>query len=392
MKRPMPSMPPRTESLDLRWHFFSRQAAALECADSLPTDVQAQVWSVEHDEQGGGKRSYIVASCEAFWRRYRRMMPPDRHHYEIIRESRPCHLYFDLEFCTVANPQSDGELMVRTLCREIRAALGDSFFDGRCPQCRIVDLDSTTALKFSRHLIVRVNGAAFADSSHVGSFVRSMLASLARRRLDEPLVGALFVAPKASDVPRKPTAAVKASFVDTSVYTRNRCFRLCTLVDPRPDACYNLRLPAHPALSCRLPSGSARALCAALRPTARPTVAPPALPAQTSRARPERAPSYSSPACRPRISYSSPRRTSDGPSSSRWPPTCRRATSCSGRRRARRRTEACSEGFASPWEGCTCLRRETTCCRFHCRSHRRLTRLETAARTVSPSTQAATSS
>ena len=222
-------MEPAAELPGRGWHFFSRQQAALECADSLPSEVQAQVWSVEHDEQFSGKRSYIVASRDAFWRRYRRMMARDRHYYEIIRDSRPCHLYFDLEFCSVANPHSDGEQMVRTLCSEIRTALGVAFFDGRCPQCQIVDLDSTTTLKFSRHLIVRMNGAAFSDSSHAGSFVRGLLVSLSRRRADEPSIAALFVAPKASDVPRKPTAAAHATFVDASVYTRNRCFRLCTL-------------------------------------------------------------------------------------------------------------------------------------------------------------------
>ena len=215
------------------WHLFSRQAAALEFADSLSSDRRAQVWSVEQEEDGG-KRSYIVASQEEFWRRYRRMLPHHRHHYEIIRESTPCHLYFDLEFCLVANPHIHGDSMVRTLCEEVRMALGDRYFDdGRCPPCHIVDLDSTTKSKFSRHLIVRISGAAFTDNSHVGSFVGDLLASLAKRRADEPSIAALFVAPKANELPRKPSAAAQVSFVDTSVYTRNRCFRLCTRAGPR---------------------------------------------------------------------------------------------------------------------------------------------------------------
>ena len=234
--------------LDLRWQFFTRQSAALECADS--SQSEAQVWSVEH-EGGAGKRSYIVASREAFWNRYRRMLPPQRHHYEILRESRPCHLYFDLEFCSVANPHSDGEAMVRTLCTEIRAALGEAFFDGSCPQCRIVDLDSTTAIKFSRHLIVRVTGAAFSDTSQVGIFVRGMLASLSQRRAHEPAIAALYIAPKASEKSRAPAAAADVTFVDTSVYTRNRCFRLCTPFRPCTPRAYTLWLCRHPVASPR---------------------------------------------------------------------------------------------------------------------------------------------
>ena len=44
---------------DLSWRSFCKQAAALEYADSLPSERQAQVWSLELD-QGKGKRSYIV--------------------------------------------------------------------------------------------------------------------------------------------------------------------------------------------------------------------------------------------------------------------------------------------------------------------------------------------
>lgn len=41
-----------------------------------------------------GKRFFVVATPEAFWRTYSRMPPATRHHYEIIREGHPCHLYF----------------------------------------------------------------------------------------------------------------------------------------------------------------------------------------------------------------------------------------------------------------------------------------------------------
>jgi hypothetical protein len=230
-------MPP-ADPPDVRWHFFSRQAAALEHADS---SSELQVWSLESSSQDQGKRSYIVASNEAFWRRYRSMIPHNRHYYEVIRAGRPCHLYFDLEYCRVANPQSDGDQMVRTLCSEVRTALGESYFNGRCPECRIVDLDSTTSRKFSRHVIVRISAAAFSNNVHAGSFVHALLSSLASRRADEPLIAALFVAPKASEAPRKPSAAANVCFVDTSVYTRNRCFRLCRLTGSQPSC--------HPELS-----------------------------------------------------------------------------------------------------------------------------------------------
>lgn len=42
-----------------------------------------------------GARNYIVASSwERFWRYYSCIADSQRHHYEIIREGSPCHLYF----------------------------------------------------------------------------------------------------------------------------------------------------------------------------------------------------------------------------------------------------------------------------------------------------------
>ena len=215
-------------ALDPRWRHFSKQAPALEHADSLPPEAQAQVWSLELDH-GKGKRSYIVANRSAFWQRYRGLHPRARHYYEIIRTSQPCHLYFDLEYSRATNPESRGEQMVATLCVEIRRFLSEQY-DGRHSVARIVDLDSTTAEKFSRHLVVRLDGAAFADNSHVGRFVHGLLSSLVMRREVEPRVAALFVAPPASS--RKPRSAAHVCFVDQSVYSRNRCFRLCTPLGP----------------------------------------------------------------------------------------------------------------------------------------------------------------
>ena len=205
------------------WRHFSKQAAALEHA---ALDPQDQVWSLELD-QGNGSRSYIVASREAFWLRYRAMHPPTpRHYYEVIRADQPCHCYFDLEFCRIANPESNGEQMVRILCNEVRTALEAHY--GKARPIRIVDLESSTPRKFSRHVVVRMDGAAFSNNREVGRFVHNLLSSLVERA-NEPPIKSLFVAPPAS---RKTCAAAQACFVDGSVYTRNRCFRICTPLRP----------------------------------------------------------------------------------------------------------------------------------------------------------------
>lgn len=42
---------------------------------------------------------------------------------QVVRERRPCHLYFDLEFVPAANPGIDGAAIVPRLLALLEAAL-----------------------------------------------------------------------------------------------------------------------------------------------------------------------------------------------------------------------------------------------------------------------------
>ncbi len=50
-----------------------------------------------------GRRTFLVASPQAFWQHYMHSCQHPRHFYEIIRQASPCHLYFDLEFMRACN-------------------------------------------------------------------------------------------------------------------------------------------------------------------------------------------------------------------------------------------------------------------------------------------------
>jgi hypothetical protein len=251
----LPLEPPRKRrfvaaTTDAGWHCFTHQAAALEFADA--TEAEA-VWALE--QAADGRRSYIVASREDFWRRYKTLQPPFRHYYELIRSGMPCHLYLDLEFCRRTNPNSDGERMIGTLMDEVARALAavigaEKGVDVPTPPWRVVDLDSSTPSKFSRHVIISLSdGTAFADNSHVGRFVHALCSSLARRRTTDPRIAELFLAPPQADTaadsgghqadleagetavmqqppPLLQRQRARVCFVDLSVYSRNRCFRL----------------------------------------------------------------------------------------------------------------------------------------------------------------------
>jgi len=100
----------------------------------------------------------------------------------------------------------------------------------------IVDLDSSTNTKFSRHLIVHMpTGELFADAVTCGIFVKRFIGRLAEDvatgemiHKSPTLANHLFLYAKElpEDDKGKTDERPKTCFVDTGVYTRNRIFRL----------------------------------------------------------------------------------------------------------------------------------------------------------------------
>eukprot|EP01102_Stenamoeba_stenopodia_P008282 TRINITY_DN2368_c0_g1_i2.p1 TRINITY_DN2368_c0_g1~~TRINITY_DN2368_c0_g1_i2.p1 ORF type:complete len:618 (+),score=173.73 TRINITY_DN2368_c0_g1_i2:244-1854(+) len=191
------------------------------------------------EKNANGKRKFIVATWEDFWREYKALEARDRHHYEIIRDGSPCNLYFDLEYPKQQSDQQQQssssptlasmvsileedldnerlELFVGFVIHRLKALVGVD-----CPRNMVVDLDSSTPLKFSRHLVFRLPGAAFKSSSDVGAFVSCVVQDLYELLPYNPDLKPLFVVPS-----KKPDATHDDLFVDQSVYGRNRNFRM----------------------------------------------------------------------------------------------------------------------------------------------------------------------
>ena len=207
------------------------------------------------ERHGDGRRAFVAASLEAFWAKYEALPAGHRHHYELIRADTPCRLYYDLEFSTETNPEFDGARAVDALARLTlerlasehgvgiarRPATTDTLatdgsdcdggssgnkVDPFDPKDVVAVLKSTGSeearKKFSRHLVFRLPGVAFASAAHCGEFVRRLHADMSSRRGSDPDCDAVFVRGEnaAKDAPRD------VSFVDLGVYTRNRAFRL----------------------------------------------------------------------------------------------------------------------------------------------------------------------
>lgn len=120
------------------------------------------------------------------------MRAEDRHYYEILREGLPCHLYYDVEYLYAANPHVDGELGITSLLALTAQALQEQHnvsFESE----DVVELDSSTEAKFSRHLIIHLPGAAFSDSVECGLFVRGVLDKAEDEWLADPRLAALMV-------------------------------------------------------------------------------------------------------------------------------------------------------------------------------------------------------
>ena len=183
-------------------HFFERfhtQAEAFECADARPA-LGMRVFAADKD--GSGAKQYVVATYRSFWRHYRHWEPSERHFAEVIREGTACRLYFDVEFPIGEHDDANaslalGNARVDDLLSRLDAALRARYGDRYRGPAEVLELDSCTAAKFSRHLIVP--NVVFRDTRHAGCFVRAIAREL-------------------------PPDAARC--VDLGVYTKNRCFRM----------------------------------------------------------------------------------------------------------------------------------------------------------------------
>ncbi|GMP24602.1 hypothetical protein CsSME_00001809 [Camellia sinensis var. sinensis] len=197
------------------WATFPRQDEAIKYAKE-----HAHVYVFSYQDHMNGQRRFLVSTYEEFWRRYKNMNPRFRHHYEVIQEGLPCHLYFDLEFNKRDNAEKNGDEMVDLLISVVFNVLFDKYsIQGEHDW--IVELDSSTEEKFSRHLIIRLQKTAFKDNSHAGAFVAEVCSRICSARESDGRLEKLLVS-KDSGSAGSPCQL----FVDTAVYSRNRCFRL----------------------------------------------------------------------------------------------------------------------------------------------------------------------
>ncbi|XP_073463224.1 DNA-directed primase/polymerase protein isoform X1 [Aquarana catesbeiana] len=271
--RPRLSKPWQPSSV---WRLFHRQAAALQLAKTCKEDVH--IFALETVLDDVGRRLYLVTTYTEFWFYYNKNSQTLAHCYEVIPADTVCKLYFDLEFCKPANPGADGRKMVALLIEFFIRKLQERYGLTCSADC-VLNLDSSTNEKFSRHLIFLLPNAAFKDNIHVGNFIKTVLQPLLPQSNSKcthtDLGPSVMEAAELGDDAVKSCKACNSSmnmteeycelssfivkdkngrrqpFIDLGVYTKNRNFRLYKSSKLGKDAV--LALAEDNKFSCRPP-------------------------------------------------------------------------------------------------------------------------------------------
>jgi len=230
---------------------FSRSGARQFLVDTYAGLALASAPTQCHGHAGSGAGVGVPAGVLA-----------PQHLYEVILEGRPCWLYFDLEFSRSANPEMEPEAAAAAF-RETLSAFCAEVLGAPLDMASVLELDSTTAEKFSRHVIVKrlqtsphdVSGRdgdvaagspqnlAFGNNAQAGLVVEKLLEfARGQRQVFGSPARLLFARPASAGPPsppasksRTPAAAEAVAppldqedvpVVDATVYSRNRCFRL----------------------------------------------------------------------------------------------------------------------------------------------------------------------
>ncbi|XP_042340504.1 DNA-directed primase/polymerase protein [Plectropomus leopardus] len=154
------------------WKLFPRQSMAISFARSCKEAVH--VFALEKEKASLGQRIFLVTSYSELWHYYRTYTQSLMHCYEVIPEGAVCKLYFDLEFHKPSNKGADGRTMVSLLTQYVCDKLME-VYGIACSAKNVLNLDSSTDEKFSRHLIFNLQNAAFKDNIHVGRFILKIL-------------------------------------------------------------------------------------------------------------------------------------------------------------------------------------------------------------------------
>lgn len=170
-----------------------------------------------------GAKLFYTASYERFWMFYSMLKDTERCFYETLLPDLLSHLYADIEGCKITNKDVDFEKLYLELIENLKTfmikILGIDEND-----IRIIELDSSTDKKFSKHCIIKIKDCYFKNNFHCGAFMRRFQKSIIEDHGLPQEDNKYFIwSDKEKDFEDK---TLKIFFVDLGVYTLRRQFRL----------------------------------------------------------------------------------------------------------------------------------------------------------------------
>ena len=214
--------------------YFPKQDSALIHAKAHPGYRVFVRESFSTDPRRKSCRQFISAELHKFLLTYFDVEDELKNFYEVIIVNHPCRLYFDLEFDRALNIDLDDDEVLDAFISLVIHCLAVKFNVICEPDCVLL-LESTQNTtspppkKMSHHAIFHLPHHVFANNEVCGNFVKSIWGCL-EAYLSQRIPSHFFPHPSLS-VEQLRNLSVscgkKNVFVaDTSVYSRNRQFRL----------------------------------------------------------------------------------------------------------------------------------------------------------------------
>ncbi|XP_065556795.1 DNA-directed primase/polymerase protein-like [Artemia franciscana] len=218
-QNPLPSTIPKhiLSCISDVWKVFPKQDECLSFISHSKLDLKA--FSCEYKlADAHGKRNFLAAHPHLLWIRLNERPLKERCFYEIITSGSECKLYFDIEFDKRLNPELDGADTVRIFMKCVEYYIR-VHFEKEVKIHDVLILDATTEKKFSCHLVY--DTVIFNSNIHAGYFVLNIVEEITQKRVPSEVISA-------KDLSKLIVKSVSGNsvFVDTSVYSQNRNFRM----------------------------------------------------------------------------------------------------------------------------------------------------------------------
>jgi hypothetical protein len=171
-----------------------------------------------------GAKLFYTSSYERFWNYYSiTLKEEDRCYYETLLPDLYSHLYADIEASKLTNKDVDFEKLYGELIEDLKKFIV-KILGVDTNEIRILELDSSTQKKFSKHCIIKIKDCYFKNNFHCGAFMRRFQKSLIENHGLPKDGNKYFVwGEKETNYTNE---SLKICFVDLGVYTLRRQFRL----------------------------------------------------------------------------------------------------------------------------------------------------------------------